>query len=310
MELYNKELKERFIVFKNETSRDTSYLEVKFKRTAEFENKLNKDVSCFTGYEIIDMYKMLNFTSFNTLSMFHSVMSQYTSWCISQGIVPDNQNHFMEFSRKQFNEFQNTLIKQKRLCSRKQILEWCRELPNPCDSFTMLSLFEGIGGFGYEEIIKAKFSDVNVGNKTITLCSGRTVDVSSELITYARESSETFEYTAITGNGRTVKLKSDPQDLIVKWATQTSSHSYKSSRHRIYYRLVKSFDYLGVGEWMTIGALSDSGKIHYIKERSEELGIEPIEYVKNKEHYDELQKRFNFEMNPSSFIECYKGYLT
>ena len=311
MKMYNKELKERYLSVKRNTTQDISYIEVKFQQTAEYEEKLGKDVSCFTGYEITDMYKMLNFKSFNTLSMFHSVLQQYTNWCIQQGVVADNQNHFLEFSRKQFDDIQNSIIKQKRLCTRKQVLSWCRELPNPCDAFLLLGMFEGICGKGYEELGKARFSDINIETRIIKLCSGREIEISKELIAIAEESSETFEYTALTANGRKIKLVSDPNDLIVKEAPQaTQSNNYKTLRHRIYYRMLKSFSYVGVAEWMNPNAVITSGKINYIRKKSDELGITPIECIKRKDLYDELQKRFDFEMKVSSFIECYKGYLT
>ena len=95
--MFNAEYKERFIIEKNnESIIPKGYLEHQFKRVAEMENKLNKDVSNFTYYDIIEYYKMLNTHSIEYLAVLNSQFSLYTQWCLQQNLVNDGQNHFLE----------------------------------------------------------------------------------------------------------------------------------------------------------------------------------------------------------------------
>ena len=81
--MYNKEHKERFIAERD----NKSYLECQFKKVSFMEFELNKDVSNFTFYEIIEYYKLLNTCSLEYLRVLNSQFSLYTQWCLQQNLV-------------------------------------------------------------------------------------------------------------------------------------------------------------------------------------------------------------------------------
>ena len=71
--LYNEEIKLRFISERNrEVILPENYLERQFRKISDMERELNKDLSNFTFYEIIEYYKLLNIPSLDSLSVMNS----------------------------------------------------------------------------------------------------------------------------------------------------------------------------------------------------------------------------------------------
>ena len=98
-EFYNNELKNRYIDYKEETTiLANGFAQRIFDSVKKFEEDLRKDVSCFTYYEICDMYKAWNEVSLSVLSTKNSLLCGYTQWCLLQNLVLDSQNHFEEFN--------------------------------------------------------------------------------------------------------------------------------------------------------------------------------------------------------------------
>ena len=63
--MYNEEIKNRYIVEKeNEVVLPNNYLVLQFNYIEEMEKELNKDVSNFTAYEIIEYYKTFEIPNF------------------------------------------------------------------------------------------------------------------------------------------------------------------------------------------------------------------------------------------------------
>lgn len=279
--MYNDELKQRFIKKKESTAiLDFSFLERTLKKCEEFELRLGKDLSSFSYYEIADMYKSLNFSSLNSLVIVNNIYYQYCDFCLHLNLVPDSQNHFAEMDRETLNGFINKTVLKKAKISRDTILFWASQLPNPFDSFALLCIFEGIDGENHQEIIQMKVSDIDRANKQIRLCTGRTVNVSDELIDYAIEADGCLVYRAIHKNAlRDFPLT--PGERIYKdnYNVVYDDDEYKSGR-RLYNRLKKIFEYLGV-EFLTIKMLIRSGKLYYIDSRLKELNISIEDYVAN-----------------------------
>ena len=76
-------------------------------------------------------------------------------------------------------------------------------------------------------------------------------------------------------------------------------------------KLYRSFDILGVDKWMKPNSLYESGKIHCVKNKAEELGMTPIELISTKELVEDIEYRYecNLRNGRARFIEKYKEYL-
>lgn len=307
--MYNKEIKERYIIEKeSNTSIPENYLQRQFDKLESFENDLGKDLCNFTKDEIINIYKTFNISSIESLKVINSHFSLYVQWCLCQNLVEDCQNHFAEINKDDLLNCINTLSIKKSVVTKEIIYEWMNQLPNPADAFLLIALFEGIKGKEFCELANLKMSNFD-GDK-VKLCTGRTIKVSDKLVSAAIDSDRTYEYFSITGKGiKNVKLKDE--DLIIKNYPNVEDidDTFQIGR-RIYRRLLRTFDYLGVSAWMKPNAITQSGMIYYINIRSKELGMSSLEYI-NSSYVNEIKDKFDFDLynSKSMFLLKFKDYL-
>lgn len=304
-DMYNAELKQRFIDERAEVVvLPNGYLSRWFRKTEEFESINRKDVSNFTFYEILDMYKTFSLNSIEALQVLNSQLSAYTQWCLQQNLVFDSQNHFLEFKKDIFDSCINHAIIKKKIVSRKQVLEWARQLKNPCDSFIFLALFEGIRGQQYCELAFLRISDFHDGK--VKLNTGREIQVSEDLYNLALEANETLQYYGVS-NDLTYKL--NPEDLIIKnYPNVKDATDEVQAGVRISHKIKRNAKFLGIEHFLTSNALRESGKIDFVKKRSKKLGITAQEYV--QQYKDEIEYQFDCRI-PSAiaYYNKYKEYL-
>ena len=305
--MYNQELKERYRKEKESyTTVSTYYFSSLFKRTEPFEESLNKDISNFTTYEIINMYKTLAIMSLDTIATMNSNLSMYTQWCIQENLVNDYQNHFLEIDRDMMVSFVNKLAMDKKIVSRKQIIEWCQQFPNPSDSFCLLGLFEGIRGGGYLELAFAKIEDFH--DNTFIAYNGREIKVSSTLIEYAEQSNETLDYQSISKTMVKEVTLSENGRIIKDYPNVRRSESLPVLRRRTQSRLARIFNYIGILEYMNGNDIRMSGIVEMSNNRSKELGISGKEYIYGI-GIEEIKKQYDFKVVPSMFMDKFGEYL-
>ena len=305
--MYNEIIKNRYIQEKESTTNmPNGYLVRMFNKTDSFENKLDKDISNFTVYEIEDFYKTLNIRSVEYLTVLHSHLSLYTQWCLQQNFVLDCQNHFAELPSSSLLNYINTLALKKSIITRKMLYELIDGLINPSDAFIMLALFEGIEGENYCELFNLKMSDFN-GNK-VKLCTGRELKVSSKLVALAEESDKENIYYSLVKERRFPFLN---EYLIIKNYPNCRQDDPYNKGKRIYHRVKRNFKEIGVDKYMKPKSLVDSGKIDYINTRSKELGITAKEFIYTPEYAEEVRYRFGYDLQRLrvSFINKYGDYL-
>ena len=307
--MYNDEIKKRYIEYKEAaTIMCQNYLERVFNAVEPFEEQLGKDVGDFTANEIIDYYKYLNKSSVDAIAALNSTLSLYTQWYIGELLSIDHQNHFSELTRTIFISCVNKRKMESSIITRKDLLKNIRDLRNLCDSFILLALFEGISGKNYSEIRSLRYRDFD--GDYVTLCNGRKIKASYELNELARETSdEQYYYMPFQDKERAFKFQEpEGDDLIIK--SHPNAKNYISDRQkakRIYGKIKRSLDYIGY-PWMTGNDIIESGKIHFIKTRCEELGISGYEYLFS-DHINEVNKQFGCNIVRSNYYSKYKEYL-
>ena len=303
---YNEELKKRYV---NEKSKNLAvsgnYIDVQFRKTSEMEYELDKDVSNWTTYEIIEYYKILGLTSYESLLCLNSIFSQYTQFCLENSLVKDNQNHFLECTKEILISCINKAILDKKIIDRKTIIKWIDELPNPKDKFILLSLFEYGKSKDFKDIVYAQRKHIN-GN-TLEL-SDRTVYISTKLQDIINECITEDTYYSITGKGTKTMPLVDHCYIVKSYPNQDILLSDFQKGRNIYISCQRVFDYLGIGEWMSPNAISESGKLYMIKKRAEELNITPKEYLYS-EHIKEVEYQFGCIITRSVYMKKYDEYL-
>ena len=306
--MYNAEIKNRYISEKeNEVILPNKYLVNQFDHIAEVENELGKDVSNFTVYEILEYYKICNFYSLESLQVLNSQFKMYTQWCLQENLVKDNQNHFLEITKEILSSCVNKAVLDRKIVSRKTVLQWVDALPNPKDQFIMLSLFEYGKSKNFIDIVNANINDIE-GN-TLKLHDKRIVTISDTLRNIAENSYVEQTYYSISGKGiKKMPLIQNGNRIVKDYPNARMDVSEFQFGRKIYNSVTRSLDYVGVLDWCTANSLSESGKIHMIKERAKQLNQTPMEYLYS-DKIQEVEKQFGCNIVKSVFSIKYKEYL-
>ena len=305
--LYNKELKLEYIKEKNqEAVLPSNYLENQFFKVSEMEKELDKDVSNFTVYEIIEYFKLLNLTSLESLKVMTSEFSMYTQWCLQKSLVADNQNHFLEMSNDILMGCINKAVLSMKIISRETILSWVNQLPNPKDQFVLLGLFEGLKGKDFCELAKLKPEDID--DNIAHLCTGRDIEISDKLIEIIDDCMKEDQYYSITGNGTKVTKLADNGYIIKDYPNARMDVSEFQIGRKIYNGVTRTLNYFDVLKYMSANSIAEAGKIHMIKERASELNISNKDYIYS-DYISEVEKKFNSKIVRSLFWKKYEDYL-
>lgn len=313
-EMYNEEQKLNYIEDKSTKTKEWSqaYLPRLFSKTCPYEEKIKKDVSNFVKEEIIEMYQAMRAYSFESLNNMHSQLSIYTDFCVNSGTLVEN--HYKEIDIKQIYSLSDKPEVKDRIITREQLLEICHMMPNASDSFIFLCLFEGIKGNDYMEIRQITKEDINFKDKTIRLRSGklgeykgysRTVNVSQELLDYARRSAREIEYEPLVGDGIRMVPLSETDNHIVRQTKRAETQGIPPVFTR---RILKMLNFQDVVPGITSTSIRYSGKIHFIKERSAELGISSYDYVW-KDYYLEVENQYGENIPRSVVWNKYRSLL-
>lgn len=303
---YNEELKKRYLAEKEEIlSVPSNYIDVQFRKSSETEYELDKDVSNWTVYEIIEYYKLLNMTSFESLLCLNSILSQYTQFCLQNNLVKDNQNHFLECNKEILSGCINKAVFDKKIVTKEIVLKWVEELPNSKDQFVLLGLFEFGKSKDYKDFVYAKSE--NMKEEQLELLD-RTVSISNKLKDIILNCKVENTYYSTSGRGIKIMPLVDYGYIIKSYPNQNMDLSDFQKGRNIYIACQRMFDYLGIKQWMSPNDISESGKLYMIKERARELNMTPIQYIYSN-HIQEVENQFGCSVVRSVYVKKYGEYL-
>ena len=305
---YNEDWKKRYLAEKETMlSIPSNYIDVQFRKAAETEYELNKDVSNWTTYEIIEYYKLLNVTSYESLLCLNSIFSQYTQFCLENSLVRDNQNHYLECSKEILSSCINKAILDKKMVDRETVLRWVDELPNPKDQFIILSLFEYGKSKDFKDTVYASMKNLDETNNILEI-SDRKVKVSDRLVEIIHECKTEDVYYSISGKGTKRMPLVDYGYIIKSYPNQNMDLSEFQKGRNIYIACQRIFDYLGVGQWMSPNSLSEAGKLYTLKEKSKENNLTPIQYLYSEDIKD-IENQYGCKIVKSVYAKKYGEYL-
>ena len=305
--MYNEKTKLRY---KEEREATTvvpnNAIKLDFQKTSSFEEQLDKDIYDFTIYEILNMYKTWNSKSIDTLYVINNRLSQYTQWALEQNLVADSQNHYLEINRDMLMGCINIIAQQNRIVSRQQIIAWCSKLPNACDKFVFLGLYEGLNGSLYEDFWNASIDDIDKKNKTIRVQRG-IIPISEDLIEYAEESNNTLELYPMTGDmERVTKLVENGK--IIKVKSNTKYDDPIHNKKNIYIAIVRVCKFLDIDKWYNTRQATESGIINFIKQGMIQYELNFHDYLWS-DHLKEVEYQYNRKIVRSSFYTKYRNFF-
>ncbi len=303
-EFYNAKQKERYLLARETESTNKNIrlvMRTFFAASAKYEFELEKDCSNFTIREISDMFAGQMSPSISWLENFNSQMSIYTAWCLSENLVNDHQNHYMELSKDDLRGFLNLALKENSIISRNELLKLSSEFPNVSDVFITLAIFEGLGGGQFSDFYQLGLDNIN-GN--LISVGNRQLSISNKLIELAEESAK--EYNKYTRDGATRGYK-QTDDGIVKDSANAGEQTIARNQRKIYmrlYELEKEF-----GKVVGYNALHNSGRIEFIKNLMKADGSNDAKATYAK-HRDDIEYRYgSLYTDWAEWIDDHQKYL-
>lgn len=306
---YNKEvklwyLKERQGEFSNEDSIDN--IKAVFKKTKFFEEKFKKDVADWAPEEIICFYKALGSSSLNSLLTRHSFLRGYADFCMANNLIKCHQNCFQEIDIETLKTCLNLTRSDDFIITREQLLEMISGFDNPSDKFLLLAPFEGIYSSNYKDIMCVKTGDFS-GN-TLTLNSGKVIEVSDELKQIAMESAAEFGYISLSEKRTQISFHKDEIDYVVKGLGRSCAGKLSASGMILRIERIRNY-YPDVPKSITAKALNSSGRIDYINKIAAENNISGEDVVKDKALRSKVEERYPKIKSPYQFLINYGKYL-
>lgn len=292
--MYNHDAKTTYIKELEDTNRNLKeQMTWAFNRSDEYEERYGKDLCEFTLEEIVSMYKEFSGTSLTYLIILNGEYKRYTNYMILRGVVPDSQNHFAEVSEKILMSCLNTRLFKNKIVTREELMKIINEFLNYGDKFLILGLFEGVYGKGYEDFWNLTWDDFD-GNK-VKLASGRTLEVSNELVNFAYEASQQFEYNMYIKNENCKRttmpfIAGDMRIIKDKSNTRSENDSYDRTRmlHKIKNQVNVLRNYTGCPA-LSEKALRESGRIDMVNR----LRLEGEDVKETlKRHKEEIEYRY------------------
>ena len=303
--MYNKERKTQYLKEKSETSILSNNISNAFDLSERFEEKYGRDICEWTSGEIISFYKYIGTSYIQTLVQLNNALSGYANWCMVNGLISDNQNHFADIN----SEMLCKCIDMKSLGSivvTREKLNEIDELRNFCDQFILLGLFEGIPV--KDDIMKSvKLSDLD-GN-TIHLKNGVDLEISDKLRSIMYKADEEDTWMSYKDK-RGVEISYQNDGCIIRYTkTKGGKVSTSSSTVIIGMRLRKAIKFLGWSENITIKSIMESGRIDMMRKLAKEYNV-PIEDTLRTLHIRKIHERiYGKVQNHSTWLSTYGRFL-
>ena len=302
-QLYNEELKERFLKNYPEATRST-YRNI-FKKITPKEKELEKDVYQFNLEELDDLLYSFGTTSAQYISTVLAVMSKYIDFCLQEGYVgnPTKINYAKLVNPKLENlkKYEHGLDKKYRYITKDDLHNIINMCTNAQDAVIFALLFEGVMGENLEELINLRIDDCNFTNNILTLRrndgSIRQIEVENDTMQLIYKAANQTEYYRVPDTISGVfALQRTPYVLrpIISERVKDGKVSHQIIRIRI-----KKITELYGNPYLNPKNIFRSGMIHHIKKYMEKHGI--ISFG-DLEYQDMVRilKRFGIEPSPQS----------
>lgn len=307
--MYNEDLKKWFLEDSELAEVSKKAKQQVFKRTEKIEKANDIDCSRWTASEIVNFYKSISTSSVHSLRCYHSVLDNYTDFCLSHFLVPDHQNHYKEISLDTINSCVNKIEADAKFIDPNEIIDKIEKLQNPIDQFIIRAIFEGVSGNDrFSDISYIKMSDIN--ENEIKLQSGEIIQISDKLVEYAKNALKQTEYIPLNGNERRKIGLIANGDNIYKLKVNSRPRKVSNDNNDGFYGRIRNIIKQGMGlEYCVPKSIQKSGMIYYIVNDAKRLGITPEEYISSMSIRSRAEDRFGKIQDVKYFLSSYGEYL-
>lgn len=265
-----------------------------FKHSKEMEERLGKDIANFSVDEIFDYYCSLFSHSITRLRNINSQLKFYTDWCIAHKLVDDCQNHFDEIDTEMLMKCVDNGLRENKIITREELVDYLKkEKMETRTKVLALAIFEGLYDKSILTLRTATLKNLN-GN-IFTMADGYEIRISNYLRDLMIESANTYVFETST-----YSMHYDDTPNIVK---KRPSKNKELTPHMVTIILG------AVGNpAITIRALCESGKLHYVKKIWATGEYDDLRTLLH-EHNKDIVKMFG-NNNINDFIIMYGKYFS
>ena len=281
--MFNKAQKETFIkeYLRSKVIAETSLYAI-FKKTEDFEEKLNKDVSKFTRDEILDMLAKFKAKSINSLLNYTIVLKHYSRFVF--GAV--GTNAYESIGKADVSDMvdKNANI----LLTREELDDVEVQLLNWVDKAIIELLWNGVAGKNMEDIYSVSEDCVQGNILRVNEKEFPMTDRLRELLPKA------FAETELMSYGNTMRvIEINGKGKIYKERPNARGIDTPDIRFRWVYRKIQIFrDYLDM-PGLTMKNIAASGLWHYLQLCIEKTKLDLRTFLRTKEG-KELAMRYGF----------------
>ena len=281
--MFNKAQKETFIkeYLRSKVIAETSLYAI-FKKTEDFEEKLNKDVSKFTRDEILDMLAKFKAKSINSLLNYTIVLKHYSRFVF--GAVGTNAYESIGKADVADMVDKNANI----LLTREELDDVELQLLNWVDKAIIELLWNGVAGKNMEDIYSVSEDCVQGNILRVNEKEFPMTDRLKELLPKA------FAETELMSYGNTMRvIDVNGKGKIYKERPNARGIDTPDIRFRWVYRKIQIFrDYLDM-PGLTMKNIAASGLWHYLQLCIEKTKLDLRTFLRTKEG-KELAMRYGF----------------
>ena len=299
--MYNQERKEQFIKERQKQAILSNNIRNLFDLASSTEADIGRDLCEWNSNEILAFYKYYSTPSVQSLIQIHNSLTMYTNWCILNGFVADNQNHFTELNSIMLCDCVNIPALRKTLFSRKEIEDSISHLPNSSDAFLLLGLFEGITT---KCMFDVKISDID-DNGYLHLVNGKKIKITPLLHHYMELGAEEDTRVSMPNTQKEFQYEYTDGDHVIRHIKRKSIR--QNDVVIIGDRMRKCGQYLDSPN-ITMKSIAESGRMWFIGRMMAEQGIslEEAAVVRRSEHesiYGDIQ-------NSVTYVNIYGKIIT
>lgn len=300
--MYNEDRKREFLNVLSHKA-DIGHIKRVFEASSPYEADEEKDLCEFDKMEILHLFLDMEIVRLATAQGSYVALRKYCKWCMEQNFIPER-----EMIQISADELQNCLREMPEIISYRELQRNESLLLNLCDQLILESIYLGIKGNDYCELVSMSEKDIDTANKTISLCTGRTVKVTDRFIDLCIESAGCYDYYLISGQRQKMV-----GDLPIKRNAQIDKSSGRTKNRNVIGGRLNRFKRMeGFKSNLGTTMLYDSGFVNTCKEAMEQTETSDfVEFMKT-DRGREIYDQYGFSQSATARwnkIRKYKGYF-
>ena len=295
----NKERKQYFVEQRRKEVEVASNINSWFNLAEFFEDSFGKDAAEWDSGEIMQFMKFMNTPRPQTLVVLVNTFRIYADWCLQNGNIPGNQNHWYEITIDDICECYDKETFDQCILTREQLYEKINMLLNYSDKLIFAALFEGVKA---AEIVKIDSGSLNGNMLTVGKAS---YTVSEDLRDIILEAVAESEYITMGDKHQHLEYVDEDYGCAIKRVIYKNRIGLRSNVLTIMGdRYRKSLRYMQLPTWISRKDIAECGRLDFLRKSGKEITVSYI-VDRNADH----SKLYGYVQNGIVYLKTYGRFL-